>query len=269
MNTYTNANAPKIRYVLVFDFETTGLPKNSWTNYSLNPTTDVRTGHSIPASDDSDYPHAVQMSYILYDMEKNTAKIFDEIVQLQSGVGITAESQAIHHISLERTQGKTRRVKNRQTGRYRLQFNLTIGEILRKFMPEFRKADVIVSHNIQFDRNILLAEMDRLRRNKPIFDTYIQEVYTSRKTYCTAKNGAYVCKIGAINRIGREYYRMPKLTVLYATLFGDIQLDQTKLHNALYDVIICLRCFCQMQLGVDIYGLNNTVSALLDDLTAK
>jgi len=264
----TNMNDSQLpRYIMVFDFETTGLPKKAWTNYSLNPTTDVRTGHSIPASNESDYPHSVQLSYILYDIENETAKIFDEIVKLTNGVNITAESQAIHNISLERTQGKTRRVKNRQTGRYRLQYNLTIEEILRKFMPDFLKADIIVSHNIQFDRNMLLVEMDRIRRYKPVFDTYIQEVYTSKKMYCTAKNGAYVCKISALNRFGKEYYRMPKLIVLYSTLF-DHKLNDAKLHNALYDVVICLRCFCQMQFGVDIYGRNSKITALLDDLTA-
>ena len=62
------------------------------------------------------------------------------------------------------TQGKNRKVKNKRTGRFRMQYHLTIDEVLLKFMKDFEKADVIVSHNIQFDKNMLLVEMDRLRK---------------------------------------------------------------------------------------------------------
>jgi len=258
------------RYIMVFDFETTCLPKNAWTDYSLTPTNNMKTGHVIPASNEADYPHAVQLSYILYDTEKNTAKIFDEIVRLTEGVIISPESEAIHHISLEKTQGKTRRVLNRYTKHYRKQFNLTIDEIIRKFMSDFRKADIVVSHNIKFDRNILLVEMDRLRQNKPIFNNYIQEIYTNKKMYCTAKNGAFVCKIAALNRFGKQYYKMPKLTVLYTTLFGkENMLDVTKLHNALYDVVICLRCFIKMRYDIDIYGKNTKITSLFDNIIVR
>jgi DNA polymerase III epsilon subunit-like protein len=258
------------RYIMVFDFETTGLPKNAWTDYSLTPTNDMRTGHFIPASNEADFPHAVQLSYILYDTEKNTAKIFDEVIRLPEGITISPESQAIHHISLEKTQGKTRRVLNRNTKHYRKQYNLTMDEIIRKFMPDFRKADIVVSHNIQFDRNILLVEMDRLRQTRPIFNSYIQEIYTNKKMYCTAKNGAFVCKIAALNRLGKPYYKMPKLTVLYVTLFGkEDQLDESKLHNALYDVVICLRCFIKMRYDVDIYGKNAKITSLFDNIIVR
>lgn len=259
-----------MNHIMVFDFETTGLPKNAWDNYRLTPTFDVRSGKEIPASIESDFPHSVQLSYILYNTEKNTAKVVDEIIRLPPGVTISKESESIHNISLERTQGKTRKVKNRRTGRYRLMHNFTIEEVLRKFMTDFRKANIVVSHNIQFDKNMLLVEMDRIRKDpkKDIFNTYIQEIYLSNKMYCTARNGAYVCKIKAINCIGKEYYKMPKLIVLYTTLFHE-KLDEDKLHNALYDVVLCLRSFCKMRFHIDIYDYNKKIRELIDDVTIK
>ena len=261
----------KMNSIMVFDFETTGLPKRAWTDYTLKPTINKRNGQMIPASVESDYPYAVQLSYILYNIEKKTARIVDDIVRLPENVMISPESEAIHHISLEKTQGKTRKVMNREIGIYYFQKNLTIEQVLHKFMKDFRKADVVVSHNIQFDRNMLLVEMDRIRTNpkKKVFDEYIQEIYTSNKMFCTAKNGANVCKLRAINRIGQEYYRMPKLIVLYTTLFQEGKLNEDKLHNALYDVILCLRSFCKMQLNVDIYGINKQITTLIDDVTNK
>lgn len=241
------------RYIMVFDFETTGLPKYSWTNYV--------PGHSNAA----DWPHSVQLSYILYDLKTNTAKISDEIVRLPENILVSPESEAIHHISAEKTRGKGRRVKNRKTGRYRLQYHLTIAQILTKFMTDFRKADVIVAHNIQFDRNMLLVEMDRLQSQYAKMDIMLKEIWTSKKMYCTAKNGAFVCKITAINRYGDEYYRMPKLAVLYKTLF-DVTPNEAILHNALYDVVLCLRSFCQMRYQKDIYGCNQKITELLDQV---
>jgi len=263
------SNVPQsMRYIMVFDFETTGLPKNAWEEYKLKPTFNVRTGHMIPASIETDFPHSVQLSYILYDIEKHTAKIVDEIIRLPDGVTITEESESIHHISLEQTQGKTRRVKSRKTGHYRHQPNLTIEQVLRKFMIDYRKAFIVVSHNIRFDKNMLLVEMDRIRRmpKKNIFDTYIQEINTSNKMYCTAQNGSYVCKIKAVNRIGKEYYKMPKLTILYVTLFNE-KLHEDKLHNALYDVVLCLRCFCKMRFDIDLYYYNDKMMDLIDNVT--
>ena len=106
---------------MVFDFETTGLPRRAWTDYTLKPTINKRNGQMIPASVESDYPYAVQLSYILYNIEKKTARIVDDIVRLPENVMISPESEAIHHISLEKTQGKTRKVMNREIGIYYFQ----------------------------------------------------------------------------------------------------------------------------------------------------
>jgi DNA polymerase III epsilon subunit-like protein len=262
------------RYVLIFDFETNDLPDKSveWDNFQPNPTIQrYRDGNPVidrvtrqpkmtPASDSSKWPHSVQFCYILYDNQTNQAKIVNEILRLPEGVTMSAESEAVHKISLEKSQGQTKKIMDPVTGAETMIFNPEIEDVLREFMADFAKADVIVAHNLRFDRNMLLAEMDRLRkRSDPeyeIFEEYIQALYDNKKEFCTANFGADVCKIEAINKAGKEYYKMPKLKVLYENLFG-YEPDESKLHDALMDVVICMRCFYKIRYDVDICSVEN------------
>jgi DNA polymerase-3 subunit alpha len=255
------------RFVLIFDFETTGLPKNSWEKYEIVTTYSTSKGIFVNPSNEKDFPYAVQLSYILYDNLLHKSKIVDEIIRLPEGVEITPESLAIHNISLAMTQGKNRKVKNIRTGRFRMKYHLTIDEVLLQFMKDFEKAEVIVSHNILFDKNMLLVEMDRLRKlpekKYSVFEKYISEIYYNKKEFCTAIHGKNTCKILSINKLGREYYKMPKLSFLYEYLFKETP-DESKLHNALYDVLLCMRCFYKMKYDLDITEHDEKIKNLLN-----
>lgn len=257
------------RYVLTFDFETSDLPHESvvWDGYQIKDVEkkysngdlvkDKKTGQPIiiPASDESKWPHSVQFCYILYDNHNQTAKIVNEILRLPEGVQISAQSEAIHKISLSQTQGQTKKTINPKTGKEIMTYHPEIGGVLHEFMRDFEKADVIVAHNLKFDRNMLLVEMDRLRKRKEpgfeVFEEYIQKLYSNKKEFCTANFGADFCKIKAINKYGKEYYKMPRLSGLYTHLFG-YSPDEEKLHDALIDVIICMRCFYKIRYDIDL-----------------
>ena len=202
-----------------------------------------------------------------YDNFTNKAKVVNEIIKLPDGVEISESSYLIHKISLAMTQGKTRSIKSRKTRKYRYDYNFTIDKILHKFMSDFQKANVVVSHNVQFDKNMLLVEMDRLRKlpdtKYVIFNDYIQEIYFSKKFYCTALNGKDVWKNIGINYKGLTYYKIPKLTILYQTLFGVLP-DEERTHNALYDVLICIRCFYMMRYKIDIIDYNRKIRELIN-----
>jgi len=259
----------KERYVLTFDFETNALPDESvvWDNFEIEDTyrkyangdlvKDKKTRQPVPmpASDASKWPHSVQFCYILYDNQLNTAKIVNEILRLPEGVEMSRESEAVHKISLAQSQGQTKRVVNPKTGEELLTHNPEIHEVLVEFMSDFERADVIVAHNLRFDRNMLLAEMDRLRKSgRPefeIFNEYIRNLYENKKEFCTANFGADVCQIAATNKAGKEYYKMPKLNALYTHLFGYAP-DESKLHDALMDVVICMRCFYKIRYDIDL-----------------
>jgi DNA polymerase III epsilon subunit-like protein len=151
-------------------------------------------------------------------------------------------------------------------------FNPEIHEVLTEFMKDFEKADVIVAHNLNFDRNMLLAEMDRLRTRPgfEVFEEYIQNLYANKKEFCTGKFGADVCQISAVNKMGKEYYKMPKLNALYTHLFGYAP-DESKLHDALMDVVICMRCFYKIRYDVDLcqQDLDPTIAGYIEIMSPE
>ncbi len=267
--------------ILVFDTETTGLPEKSWDDYEPYYTTEkwkdgnlkytrttmirdeitklpVLDNYGKPLykyvnkhlliSNPNMFPHVVQFSYILYDrVTNNVVKIFDEIVRLTDNILITPESQAVHHISLEDTQAE------HSDGC----FNRTIDDVLDEFMGDFYKANIVVAHNMRFDRNIVLAEMHRLviqmnnKDKSDRFKKYMMDYYSNNKEYCTCDYGGDECKIIAVNKVGKPYYKMPKLNVLFQHLF-DYEVDTKKLHNSLMDVIVCFCCFYKLRYDVNI-----------------
>jgi DNA polymerase III epsilon subunit-like protein len=255
----------KERFVLIFDFETNDLPHDSvaWDDYEPYKTIQKyksgapkqdRNGKMLiqEPSDPSLWPHAVQFCYTLYDNLTNEAKIVNEIIRLPVGVTMSPASQAIHKISLEYTQEKTKKCVNPLTGEIEYKHHPYIQEVLEEFMKDFQRADVIVAHNLRFDRNMLLAEMDRLVRNgNESFKDSLELLYSNKKEFCTANCGADVCKIEAINKIGKAYYKIPRLCHLYKYLFG-YEPDESKLHDALTDVVVCMRCFYKMRYNIEI-----------------
>jgi DNA polymerase III epsilon subunit-like protein len=75
--------------VLVFDTETTGLPKSK----IMNPDTLNL------------WPHIVQFSYVIYDTELNDIiESSDTIVKLKDGITIPEDSIKIHGITNESSQ---------------------------------------------------------------------------------------------------------------------------------------------------------------------
>ena len=70
--------------VICFDTETTGLPENR--NTSIYET--------------SKWPHIVQLSFMVYDVEKKEiVEEYDEIIKIDEGVVLTPKSVEIHRIS--------------------------------------------------------------------------------------------------------------------------------------------------------------------------
>jgi hypothetical protein len=80
-------------------------------------------------------------------------------------------------------------------------------------------------------------------------------MYFNKKEFCTAKEGASFCQLEAVNRWGKKYFKMPKLADLYEHLFSE-KPDAAKLHDALYDVHICLRCFYKMRYDLDLWKVD-------------
>jgi len=272
------------RYVLVFDFETNDLPVDNWGNfepsdsikkwkdgnpvYLQTPIMDKDTGNQVidyrgnpmytrktiplPASNVKDWPYAVQFCYILYDTHTHTiVELVNEIVRLPDdpSISMSLGSEKIHGISAEKSRGKTKRVVDSKTGIVKMVHHPYIDELLPMFMSAFLKADVVVAHNLRFDRNVLLAELTRMSMRSSLnadLKVYIDEVYSNKKEYCTGDFGADVCEILAKNSSGKSYYKMPRLSELYNTLFNYVP-SADKMHDAFVDVVVCMRCFLRMR----------------------
>lgn len=114
---------------LIFDTETTGLPK-SWNS---------------PASVVANWPRLVQIAWETYDKRGKQTAAHSHIIK-PDGFLIPSDATRIHGIS---------NAKAKKAGR-------DLHEVLEKFRCAIRDASVVVSHNIQFDENVVLAEYNRL-----------------------------------------------------------------------------------------------------------
>jgi DNA polymerase-3 subunit epsilon len=201
--------------VIVFDTETTGLPERG----------------AVNIADTAKWPHIVQLSFILFDTEKKEILDYsDYIIRLDPDVVITPESIAIHQITPERSQRE----------------GIPIAQALVAFQESLKDADLLVAHNISFDMNMVGVECYRngwpncLMRN----GAFITQ-------FCTMKSSIECCKIpNPIKKYAdMGQYKWPTLSELHLKLFQ----SQTRgTHNAIVDVMICLRCYVQLNHQYDI-----------------
>lgn len=210
--------------VMIFDTETTGLPKS----------------YNLLYSKINEWPYIVQLSYVIYDTLRNKiVKIVDRIIKLPDGIMIPDDSIAIHKITNEMS------IKN----------GSHIKDCLKEFEKDMDKVYVIVGHNLSFDINMIKAEcMRQIDLEKQIHNCQeyhlIMKNFEKKFKYCTMQESIDLCCIKRLKKDGKEYNKFPKLSELHEFLFGYIP---NNLHNALYDVFICLRCFCKLTYETDIY----------------
>jgi DNA polymerase III epsilon subunit-like protein len=222
---------------LVFDTETTGLPKSQ----IINPT----TLHL--------WPHIVQFSYIIFDTETNKiVKIKDSIIKIPDGFTITKENANIHGITTEISMSR----------------GVSLQPVLEEYFADLHTVDHIVGHNISFDINMIKSELQRLIINSFSVDEvtklheYTTILSTSNKFYCTMQETIDLCAIEMKDKFGRTYKKFPKLLELYQKMFG---ITPKNLHNSLNDVIVCLRCFIKLKYYIDIVDFSEEVKQLIKD----
>jgi DNA polymerase III epsilon subunit-like protein len=184
--------------VVVFDVETTGLPKK----------------RNRPFTEFDNWPHVVQMSWLVYNSDKGEIEsINDYIVKLPEDVSIPEEAVKIHGITNK---------KMREHGE-------NILDVLMEFKRDISNSNVLVAHNLDFDTSIISVELLRNNLRNAIY------FYRGEK-YCT------------MHKTKKLFGRWPKLMNLHKKLFNTIPKN---LHNSLIDVYVCFRCFCQHHYGYD------------------
>jgi len=198
--------------VLVFDTETTGLP----------------IGRNPSIMDVEKWPYVVQLSFILYDtVTKQVVLSKDYIINIPITVDITPESVAIHHIDREKCLAQ----------------GINMRTALGYFNSALLKADVVVGHNISFDKRMVMVESIRLRLAQKFTINGVK-----KPEYCTMKNNINLCQINVTAKNGNTYYKYPTLSELHFKLFEQVP---NGAHDALIDVLICLRCYLKIKENYD------------------
>jgi len=128
---------------LIFDTETTGLPRN-W---------------SAPITDTDNWPRCVQIAWQLHDELGNLIEHQDYLVKPE-GFNIPFDAERIHGISTELAEEQ----------------GVGLREVLEKFNQALSKAKFIVGQNVGFDVNIMGCEFYRMgvsspMRSMPVLDT--------------------------------------------------------------------------------------------------
>jgi len=219
------------RYHLVFDVETTGtLPR-------------IMRGQPSPPI--TEYPHILQLSYLLYDIyDHKIVDQFDSYVNIAQNVEISEFIQNFTGITREKCDnGKP-----------------IIG-VLDRFYEAYVMCDVLVSHNIEFDTKMLEVELERNRKEilekVPYCTTICSDIFEKVKgieRYCTMKRGVNICEVYftqsqediAAGKSPRK--KWPTLVELYKTLFQE---TPENMHNSMADALACARCYLKMRHGYD------------------
>ncbi len=120
---------------LIFDTETTGLPKN----------------YQAPLDDFSNWPRAVQIAWSLYDSEGNHWESYNYIIK-PNGFIIPDEVAKIHRVTQERAMNE----------------GIELHEVLEHFISDVQKSEFLVGHNIDFDDKIVGCELMRENMFSPL-----------------------------------------------------------------------------------------------------
>lgn len=210
--------------VLIFDVETTGLlPKGFSQNYLKHYPI-----HNLP--------YVVQLSYLVYDFSsKSIVEIFNTYVD--APVEIPPEITKLTGISKKmcQTQGMEMR------------------DVLNKFYQAYIGCDCIIAHNLGFDRNMLIIELERNRENFATDDVFnlfvpLYNQMLSISMLCTMQMSKEYCNIQRTNSVG-TYLKFPTLTELHEKLFQE---TPQNMHNSLMDIFICLKCYLKFQFNLDV-----------------
>lgn len=194
--------------ILIYDTETTGLPKN----YK-------------PAEEDlTNYPNVVQFAakvieVDLDDIEHNKVIYnFDSLVypfRKEQPLVISDGAKAIHNI----------------TENDCIQSGTAIEHLAYQFQGLLNSVDVVVCHNLGFDRNVMVSELLNLGI-KP-------NTRRTTKQFCTMKYSTELLKLPS-NYTGK--YKFPKLEELFKWLTDKDMNDYFKAHDAAGDVDATATC---------------------------
>lgn len=180
----------------IFDTETTGIPHNK----------------TAPITDLDNWPRLVQLAWQLHDAHGKLLSRQNYIIRPE-GFDIPFKAEQVHGISTKRA----------------IDEGHALSSVLSLFEKDLARTQLLVGHNIEFDINIIGAEL--IRTGKPT------ENFLSLHKLDTGIVSTEFCQLQG--GLGGKL-KMPRLTELHEILFGKKFEDA---HDASYDVAATARSF--------------------------
>jgi len=198
--------------LLFLDTETNGLPKNRY----------------APFTSPEMWPHVLQISWQIVDSETWLKESdYDSYIKLRGAWNKDAER--VHQIpeGIVTELGKEPEI------------------VFRELAAVFKKCSVVISHNMMFDKTVIMSEIQRLKEAGIAIDP--RQVWPSTvKEVCTMSMTKEFCGIRFANSTD---YKYPKLNELYLKLFGSpYDISGASLHNSKNDVSCLVMCVMKMVL---------------------
>lgn len=254
--------------ICIFDTETTDVPPNlpgkDWNERTTNDAKLLQYNDAMqPTSMWTQmlplWPTIIQISYIIYDTERpENAKIFNKYIDIPDDIVISDSAFAIHHITREKINQEPAEKKT------------LIADASSEFITDIMKSEIeiIVGHNVQFDRKMIISELLRLGLNSDTEKKQLEFLMNNKNFVCTMNDTAPICNIQMAvhykdKKTGEDkvFYKVksPKLSESYFHYFGYDPSGEA-LHDALIDVILCLRIFMKYKFDEDICGKNTIIT---------
>jgi DNA polymerase III epsilon subunit-like protein len=247
--------------ILVFDTETTSLPEKKHNSFDkqkeherkMLSISELKKEGNLWSTELEKYPSIIQLAYILYDTDNpSNSKIFNKYIDIPESINISSESQKIHGISKEKI------------GLMDLFKKASIEDSLNEFMDDFIEADIVVGHNVDFDRRMIVAELLRLSKDKNM--PHIKEIMKDENFECTQEITTPICNlkvklqyVDPKTKIPKYIYKIKstKLIEAYEHYFG-YRPDGEHMHDAIIDVVVCLRVYGMSFPGGQAFDVCNT-----------
>lgn len=204
--------------VLIYDVETTGL-----LNCKHLPNLDI---YGTDA-----YPYITQLSWVKYDVLANRViDAFDSYVKLPDHVVVPEKVSEITGITAEFCQKHGR----------------DIVPVLFHFYQAVISSNLLVGHNTEFDKNMVQIEVHRNLTKLRVYDPAIANMFRidwligrGIRHHCTMLTNIERCNIRPPGW-NRKDAKWPSLSELHNHLFQNVP---ENMHNSLFDVMACMRCF--------------------------
>lgn len=209
---------------MIFDTETTGLPLVKYPKIN----------------DTFNWPHVIQLSYILFNTETNSILLFkNSYIKISKDIKIQEGAYKVHGITHSFLNDNGIHVKS----------------ALYEFRKNLDLCKIIIGHNISFDKNIMMVEFNR--------NNIMHHFYNSKIYFCTMKANVDFCNIITTSKFNDKLYKkFPTLMELFKKLFPNETPEN--LHDSFVDILLTLRCYYKTKFNADLYHINRRYKNLYD-----